>query len=75
MKIPLQCKIKWPKEAKKLIVGVDLMNTGKISYYLLFLRRGLNKRYKTQHQTYVEEKIKFVLGSELRKEYMTKKQE
>ena len=36
-------------------------------------RHGLNKHYKTKHQTEIKEKLKLVLGSELWKEYLTKK--
>ena len=35
----------------------------------------LDKHYKTQHQTEVYGNLKLVLGSELRKEYVTKKNE
>lgn len=38
-------------------------------------RHDLNRHYKTQHQTEIEGKLKLVLGSELRKEYVTKKKE
>ena len=33
----------------------------------------LNRHCKTQHQPEIKEKLKLVLGSELRKEYVTKK--
>lgn len=38
-------------------------------------RHDLNRHYKTQHQTEIEGKLKLVLGSELRKEYVIKKKE
>ena len=67
------------------------MNNGKMSCYLLQVRQenrcvlsvkklsqnrrhDLKRRYKI-HQTEIEGKLELVLGSELRKEYMTKKKE
>ena len=36
-------------------------------------RHYLDRNYKTQHQTVIEGKLMRVIGSELRKEYVTKK--
>ena len=38
-------------------------------------KHDLNRHYKTQHQTTIEDEKKLRLGSELRKEYVTKKKE
>ena len=38
-------------------------------------RHDMNRHYKTHHQTDIEGKLKLVLGSQLRKEYVTKKKE
>lgn len=38
-------------------------------------KHDLKRHYTTQHQTEIEGKLKLVLGSELRKEYVTKKKE
>ena len=38
-------------------------------------KHDLNRRYKTQHQTTIEDEKKLRPGSELRKEYVTKKKE
>ena len=38
-------------------------------------KHDLKRHYTAQHQTEIEGKLKLVLGSELRKEYVTKKKE
>ena len=38
-------------------------------------RHDLNRHYKTKDHAEIEGKLKLVLGSELRKEYVTKKKE